>query len=127
MYRETTLGIQVEVEPTYLPDESDPGESRFLFAYSVKITNVGDVPAQLLRRNWIITNGRGEVRQVDGAGVIGETPRLQPGETFGYSSFCPLDTPTGNMRGSYGMVDDSGIEFAARVPLFFFRDLRTLN
>jgi ApaG protein len=127
MYREVTDGIQIDVEPNYMPEQSKPEQKQFVFSYTVTISNIGTQPAQLLKRNWIITNGDGQMRQVDGPGVIGEQPRILPGEGFRYSSYCPLETPTGNMRGTYEMVDDLGRTFHVKIPLFFFRDLRNLH
>lgn len=127
MYREITQGIEVEVEPEYLPEESRPAASEFVFAYHVTITNRGDTEVQLMSRHWIITDGEGEVREVRGPGVVGEQPKLKPGESHQYSSFCPLPTPTGNMRGSFQMVNHLGASFDVRIPLFFLRDLRSVH
>ena len=127
MYREKTHDVQVEVVPEFIPGESSPEERQFVFAYRVSITNQGTVPTQLLSRHWIITDGHGKVREVEGSGVIGEQPRLEPGQTFTYSSFCPLTTPTGNMRGTYQMKDDRGRTYDVRIPLFFLRDLSILH
>ena len=128
MYRDVTRGIQIDVEPSFVPEESHPKEEYFFFAYKVRITNVGKEATQLMSRHWIITDGHGEIHEVEGPGVIGQQPRLAPGESFEYSSFCPLPTPTGNMRGRYWMVDaTSGERFAVRIPLFFLRDARSLH
>jgi ApaG protein len=125
MYREITRDIQIDVEPKYLPQESSP--ETFVFAYTVRIKNLGDSPAQLLSRHWIITDGHGKVREVQGEGVIGEQPRLDPGESYEYSSFCPLPTPSGNMRGTYEMIDGSEERFTVRIPLFFLRQAEALH
>ncbi len=127
MYRELTQGIQVEVNPEYMVEDSSPETSQYVFAYHIKITNVGQTDVQLLSRHWIITDGNGVVHEVKGPGVVGEQPKLQPGETHAYSSFCPLTTPTGNMRGSFQMVNNLGASFDARIPLFFLRDTRDLH
>jgi ApaG protein len=127
MYRELTRGILVEVRPEYVPERSRPAQAEFFFAYHVRITNQGDHPVQLISRHWVITDGEGRSHEVQGEGVVGEQPHLKPGEAFDYSSFCPLPTPTGNMRGSYEFRDAEGGLFRAKIPLFFLRDLRNLN
>ena len=127
MYRESTQGIEVEVVPEYLPRESSPQTSQFVFAYHITITNKGEAEVQLLNRHWIITNGEGVVQEVKGEGVVGEQPKLMPGEAHKYSSFCPLSTPTGNMRGTFQMVNKKGNKFDVRIPLFFLRDLSLMH
>ena len=127
MYREQTRNFLVEVEPQFLPERSSAQAGYFYFSYRVRITNQGESPAKLLSRHWIITDGHGEVQEVRGDGVVGQQPRIEPGQSFEYTSFCPLPTPTGNMRGSYLLVEDSGTEFSARIPLFFLRDLAHLH
>ncbi|MGE0616806.1 MAG: Co2+/Mg2+ efflux protein ApaG [Bacteriovoracia bacterium] len=127
MYYETTQGIEVEVRPEYLPGESSPAESRFIFAYHITISNRGETEVQLLSRHWIITDGKGEVHEVKGPGVVGQQPKLKPGEKHEYSSFCPLPTPTGNMRGTFQMVNNLGAQFNVKIPLFFLRDLRNMH
>jgi ApaG protein len=125
MYREITRDIQVVAEPQFLPQESTP--ETFVFGYKIRITNLGEEPAQLLSRHWIITDGRGTVREVKGEGVIGEQPRLEPGQSYEYTSFCPLPTPSGNMRGTYMMVGDDEESFTVKIPLFFLRDESRLH
>lgn len=127
MYREISNGVQIDVTPAFVPEESIPDASYYFFSYTIRIKNVSEVPAQLLSRHWIITDGKGAMRQVQGEGVIGKQPKLEPGESFEYTSFCPLPTPTGNMRGSYYMVNDRGEKFEVRIPLFFLRDTRSLH
>jgi ApaG protein len=128
MYLEETNGIRVLAEPKFLPEESRPQEALYVFAYTITLTNHGTEPVQLLSRHWIITDGTGSVREVKGEGVIGKQPVLEPGASFQYSSFSPIATPTGNMRGSYEMKGlSSGGSFRARIPLFFLRDLRQFN
>jgi ApaG protein len=114
----TTEGIRVEVVSEYVPSMSRPMQSAWLFAYTIRIHNEGQTPARLVRRHWLITNAEGTVSEVKGEGVIGETPRLSPGESFEYTSACPLDTPFGSMTGTYEMVRDSGQEFTVAIPLF---------
>lgn len=127
MYREITQGIEVEVTPEYLPQESSPQTGQFVFAYHIRITNQGETEVQLMSRHWIITDGEGIVHEVRGPGVVGEQPKLKPGESHRYSSFCPLPTPTGNMRGSFQMVNHLGAQFDVRIPLFFLRDMRNIH
>jgi ApaG protein len=123
MYRESTNGIVVEVNPTYLREHSDPSQRLFVFAYEVTISNESRQPARLVSRHWVIRDGDGAEREVKGEGVVGESPRLIPGGSFTYSSFCPLPTPQGSMRGTYRMARDDGTEFSVKIPLFFLRDL----
>jgi len=118
MSEATTRGIRVEVTSAYLPERSAPEEGRFLFAYFVRISNVGKERAQLVSRHWIITDADGDEEQVVGPGVVGEQPVLDPGDTFEYSSFCPLPTPVGSMRGTYQMVTGNGEPFDAAIAPF---------
>ena len=127
MYRETTDGILIEVNPSYLREHSDPTQRLFVFSYEVTISNESRRPAKLVARHWVIRDGDGTEREVEGEGVVGEQPNLIPGGSFTYSSFCPLSTPTGSMRGTYRMVRDDGTEFDAKIPLFFLRDLTQYN
>ena len=113
-----TRGISIEVESEYDPERSNPASGYYFFVYRVKISNHGDTAAQLISRHWIITDSDGEVEEVRGPGVVGEQPKIEPGESFEYSSACPLKTPTGNMRGSYQMVRDDGEKFAAEIARF---------
>jgi ApaG protein len=114
----TTHGIRVQVESFYDEDRSAPQESYFFFAYHVRISNVGSEPAQLLSREWIITDATGYQQRVQGPGVVGEQPLLAPGEAFEYTSFCPISTPVGSMHGSYRMVRDNGEAFDAVIAPF---------
>lgn len=114
----TTRGIRIQVTSSYLSEGSSPRESHYLFAYHVRISNVGSETAQLVSREWIITNAEGEVERVKGPGVVGELPVLQPGASFEYTSYCPLKTPVGSMHGSYQMVTPSGEKFDAQIALF---------
>ena len=121
MYSEVTRQIEVKVDPMYVADQSRPEDDYFFFAYRVRIRNDSPVGAQLLGRHWVIVDGNGHKEEVRGSGVVGQQPRLEPGEEYEYTSFCPLGTPTGNMRGTYQLVDDRGEKFDIKIPLFFFR------
>ncbi len=127
MYYELTQGIEVTVVPEYLADQSSPEDSEYVFSYQITIANKGDTEVQLLSRHWIITDGNGAIHEVKGSGVIGQQPKLKPGETHQYSSYCPLPTPTGNMRGTYQMVNHLGATFDVKIPLFFLRDLSLMH
>jgi ApaG protein len=127
MYHELTQGIEVEVAPEYLPEESSPETLEFVFAYHITITNKSETEVQLMSRHWIITDGEGVIHEVKGPGVVGEQPKLKPGESHRYSSFCPLRTPTGNMRGTFHMVNSLGATFDVKIPLFFLRDMRSIH
>ena len=118
MYAEVTDKIRVAVEPFFIEDQSDPAAGRWLFGYRVTITNEGERPVQLVSRHWRITDGRGMLSEVRGAGVVGEQPRLEPGRSFTYTSGAPLPTPTGIMQGSYELLDDTGRSFVVRIPAF---------
>lgn len=120
MTEKTTESIQVQVQTKYLEEQSDPQENEFLFAYTVRLTNLGQKIPKLLRRHWIITDGHGRVHEVRGDGVIGKQPVLEPGKAFEYTSFCPLNTSIGTMKGYYEMLDtESGQEFKIEIPQFF--------
>ncbi|HEX5362498.1 MAG TPA: Co2+/Mg2+ efflux protein ApaG [Fluviicoccus sp.] len=110
--------IRVNVTSEFVPEQSNPGEARFVFAYHITITNEGDIPARLLTRHWIITDGEAQVEEVRGDGVVGQQPSIAPGETYQYSSGAILKTPVGSMQGSYGMIDESGERFEAPIPVF---------
>jgi ApaG protein len=112
-----TEGIRVEVTSEYRPDRSEPGR-RWLFAYTVTLRNEGSAPAQLVSRHWIIVDGTGHREEVRGEGVVGHQPRLEPGQSFEYTSFCVLQTPHGSMRGTYQMRRDGGEEFDAEIAPF---------
>ncbi|MDB6043266.1 MAG: magnesium transporter ApaG [Gammaproteobacteria bacterium] len=111
--------IRVEVETSYLDEQSEPNERRFVFSYTITIRNEGPVPARLLTRHWIITDANGKVQEVRGDGVVGEQPHLKPGQGFRYSSGAVLETPVGAMQGSYEMIGDDGQRFDA--PILPFR------
>jgi ApaG protein len=123
----TTRGVRIEVESTYLSDRSSPRDSQYLFAYHVRISNVGSETAQLVSREWIITSADGEVERVKGPGVVGETPVLAPGGAFEYTSYCPLKTTVGSMHGSYQMVTADGETFEAQIAPFTLAVPNALN
>ena len=114
----TDSPIRIEVETAYLDQQSDPGEGRYAFAYSITISNIGNVAARLLSRHWIITDADGGVQEVRGEGVVGEQPLIGPGEHFRYSSGAIIPTPVGSMRGAYQMVDETGRRFEAPIAAF---------
>ncbi len=123
----TTEGIRVIVRPEFWTERSDAAKGLFAFTYTVRITNVGDQPAQLLRRKWIITDGAGHVEEVEGDGVVGKQPHLAPGETFEYTSWVPLPTPIGTMKGEFVMVRPNGVSFAAAVAEFVLTQPHALH
>lgn len=110
--------IRVNVKAFFLPEHSSLKDNQFLYAYRIRITNEGSCPAQLLHRHWIITDGLGHEERVDGPGVIGQQPMIGVGESFEYTSSCPLATQYGVMRGYYEMVSDSGEHFNAEISPF---------
>jgi ApaG protein len=116
-----TNNIRVEVLARHSPDSYRTGEGQWLFEYTVRITNEGLETVQLVSRHWYITDALDNVREVEGAGVVGKQPVLGPGESFKYSSWCPLKTPTGVMRGTYTMVRSSGEQFLAEIAPFALR------
>jgi ApaG protein len=113
-----TDGIRVTVQSAFRPERSDPEKGRWLFSYTVRIANEGEAPVQLVSRHWIITDAHGSKEEVVGEGVVGQQPRLEPGQHFEYTSFCVLATPHGSMRGSYRMLRDGGETFEARIAPF---------
>ena len=110
--------FKVEVESRYLPDQSNPADSVYAFAYAVTIVNVGNVPAQLISRHWHITDANNRIVEVKGLGVVGHQPLLKPGERFEYTSGSQLKTPAGTMRGHYFCVAEDGTRFEADIPEF---------
>lgn len=130
MYRAVTRGIEVSVEPFYLEDQSDPAENRYVWGYRITIANNSTETVQLRSRYWQITDANGRVEEVRGAGVVGEQPTLEPGDSFQYSSGCPLTTTSGVMVGRYQMQGNGGSMFEVDIPAFSLDmpDLRrTLN
>lgn len=114
----TTRDVTVRVSVSYLPEQSEPARGRWFWAYHIRIENAGAAPVQLLTRHWIITDGRGARHTVEGEGVVGEQPSIEPGASFDYVSGCPLATPTGAMQGSYRMVGADGTAFDVDIPRF---------
>jgi ApaG protein len=119
--------IEIEVATQFLPEQSNPDEERYFFAYSITVSNTGTEAAQLISRHWVITDATGKVEEVRGLGVVGHQPFLKPGESFEYSSGCPLATPVGTMKGSYQMVAEDGTRFEAPVSEFILAMPRTLH
>lgn len=119
--------VQVETAVAYLPDQSDEKGERYVFAYTITISNTGTVPAQLISRHWVITDAANQVQEVRGLGVVGEQPLLRPGESFEYTSGTSLATPVGTMHGSYQMVAEDGTRFEAPVEEFILSVPRVLH
>jgi ApaG protein len=117
-----THGLRVEVEARYSPDHSNPTANQWFFLYTIRIANEGGETCQLLSRHWVIRTGTGRVEEVRGPGVVGQQPVLAPGESFEYTSGCPLDTPFGSMQGTYQMVTSSGARFDAEIARFELRE-----
>ena len=128
VYTEISGDLEVLVRPEFLPRHSRTDQSVFAWSYYVTIKNNGTRRIQLMRRHWIITNGHGVREEVHGDGVIGEQPVILPGQSYAYTSGCPLRTPTGNMRGWYECVDlDTREKVRAKIPLFFLRAPTTIH
>jgi ApaG protein len=123
----TTRGVRVEVKAAFIPERSSPKDNHYFFAYRVRVSNVGEEQVQLVSREWIITDGDGQVERVNGPGVVGEQPVLEPGQHFEYTSFCPLPTAIGSMHGSYQMVTASGERFDAQIAPFSLAVPTALN
>lgn len=119
--------VAVKVDAVYLPTQSNPTEKRYAFAYTVLIRNTGAVDVTLLSRHWVITDAEGEVREVRGEGVVGQQPRIAPGETFQYTSGTVIETPVGTMHGSYRLQASDGVEFDAAIDAFRLADPRTVH
>ena len=126
-YSDMTNEISIDVKPYHVPERSDPKADLYLFAYSINITNNSNQKLKLTNRHWSIRDGRKNERYINGEGVEGQRPELAPGETFNYTNFCPLNTPTGNMRGKFQFLDENGDSFWASVPLFFLRTEETFH
>ena len=113
--------------PQFIADQSDPASERYVFAYTITIENVGTVPAQLISRHWIITDGDSRIQEVRGLGVVGKQPLLRPGEKYEYTSGCQLETPVGTMRGTYQMTAEDGTQFEAIIAEFTLSIPRVLH
>ena len=124
---QTSEAIVIQVQTKFEPARSDPKLNRWFFAYHVRIANEGPKPVKLLSRSWIITDAQGRVEQVQGPGVVGEQPVIEPGEAFEYTSGCPLTTPFGSMHGTYEMTDEQGERFHVPIPAFALRLPGTMN
>ena len=127
MYCMSIYEFSCEVEPRYLPEESDPDEGIYAFSYTVTVRNTGRIAAQLISRHWVITDATGRVEQVKGLGVVGHQPLLKPGEGFEYTSWTRLRTPRGTMSGSYFCVAEDGERFDAQIPAFSLSAQRSLH
>lgn len=127
MSEAVTQGIRIKVQTTYVREQSLPRQQRYVFAYTIRILNEGDRPAQLINRHWVITHGTGQVEEVRGPGVVGAQPRLEPGQQFEYTSGCVLSTPHGTMHGEYEMKRDDGSTFEAIIAPFSLSMPFTLN
>ena len=118
MYRAITRNIEITVQPQFLESQSAPMQDKYVWAYTITVINRSSETVQLLTRHWVITDAHGHKQEVQGAGVVGEQPKLRPDDSFQYSSGCPLTTPSGMMVGSYGMVTDKGEKFDVQIPAF---------
>lgn len=119
--------LTVSVAPHFVPEQSDPAEQQYVFAYTVRITNTGEYPVQVISRHWIITDSNRHTQEVRGLGIVGQQPLIPPGETFEYTSACPLPTPVGTMRGTYHCVGENGIPFEVQIAEFMLAMPRTLH
>ena len=117
-HAETTRGVTVRVSVSFLPEQSEPARGRWFWAYHIRLENEGPMAVQLLTRHWLITDGRGARHEVEGEGVVGEQPVIEPGGAYDYVSGCPLATPTGAMEGSYRMIGEDGSTFDVAIPKF---------
>ena len=119
--------LEIQIATRFLAEESAPEDDRYVFAYTIRIRNLGRLAAQLLDRHWVITDGNGNVEEVRGEGVVGEQPRIEPGDQFTYTAGAVLETAVGTMEGSYGRVGDDGTRFDAPIPPFTLAVPRTLH
>jgi len=122
-----TRGVRVRVQAEYVPERSAPDEGQWFFVYTIQISNEGNEPVQLVSRHWVITDAEDRVREVKGPGVVGQQPTLPPGESFEYTSACPLETPFGMMQGTYQMVTGSGGRFDAEIAPFTLAEPSAVN
>lgn len=118
MTENSPYDFKIEIETDYLSTQSDPNTSQFVFSYTISIINIGTVAAQLISRHWFITNGNGELREIKGLGVVGEQPKIIPGQCYRYTSGCMLSTPLGTMHGTYQMLGDGNHLFDVIIPVF---------
>ena len=123
----TKYEISVQARSTFMPEQSDVDEGRFVFAYTITITNTGSIAARLISRHWVITDAENEVQEVRGLGVVGEQPLLHPQQSFEYTSGAAIATPVGTMRGTYQMVAEDGTPFDAPIPQFTLSMPRVLH
>jgi ApaG protein len=122
-----TRNIRVEVLSRYSPENSQPLNDDWVFQYTVRITNQGEETVQLVSRHWVIRDGLDRIREIKGPGVVGEQPVLSPGDSYKYSSWCPLKTPTGTMHGTYQMVSSDGGQFDIEIAPFALRARYAVN
>lgn len=127
MNQDTRYAVTISTKTDYIPEQSDETSGRYVFAYTITITNSGTVPAQLISRHWVITDAEQNVQEVRGLGVVGEQPLLKPGESFQYTSGSAITTPVGTMRGSYHMIAEDGTQFDAAIPEFTLSVPRVLH
>lgn len=127
MSAESDHNIHIDVETDYIPEQSEPEANRYVYTYTITLRNDGNVPARLMTRHWVINHANGKVEEVRGEGVIGEQPYMRPGEGFRYTSGTVLETPYGDMNGSYQMLADDGVEFDAEIPAFSLTMPNTLH
>lgn len=118
LYEEVTGGVRIRVRPRFMHDESEPGRGKFMWSYTVDVENESDRTWTIVRRHWRIVDAAGRRQDVDGDGVIGQTPTLGPGERFSYTSGAPLSAPSGMMSGTYDLVDEDGAQLVATIPVF---------
>jgi len=122
-----TEGVRVSVRVSYSDEHSDPAQGQWFYVYQIRISNEGAKRVQLISRHWVIQDALGETREVRGAGVVGQQPVLEPGESFEYTSGCPLETPFGSMHGRYQMIDGGGRKFEVEIPPFALRRPESVN
>ncbi len=127
MENNSSQKIQIVAQVKYVPEQSDEADNRYVFTYTITVTNNGESAAQLLGRHWIITDSNNQVQEVRGQGVVGEQPLIKPGQSFGYTSGTVLSTPVGTMTGSYQMVNEDGTKFDATIPQFVLSVPRVLH
>lgn len=127
METNSSFKVQIVAQVKYLAEQSDETDNRFVFSYTITLTNNGDSTVQLLSRHWIITDGNNQIQEVRGQGVVGEQPVIKPGQSFGYTSGTVLSTPVGTMTGTYQMVSEDGTKFEAPIPQFVLSVPRVLH